>query len=154
MKYSPKLKKILQNLMLFSSLTRLWYTDQPKKKALVSRFAPEHPLRENKKIAEKNKNHWFRRGFSSRDFAENLPEGSQRNSARFRRETPQNFAEILREISRWVGNHGMYGHNGEQCTCICKMFEISHVQYPPWTYSIKSLLFSKCGCFISNGSSF
>ena len=33
-------------------------------------------------------------------------------------------------------------------------FEMSHVQYLSWTDSIKSLLFSKCGCFISKGSPF
>ena len=33
-------------------------------------------------------------------------------------------------------------------------FEMSHVQYLSWTDSIKSLLFSKCGNFISKGSLF
>ena len=31
-------------------------------------------------------------------------------------------------------------------------FAMSHVQCLSWTESIKSLLFSKCGCFISKGS--
>ena len=33
-------------------------------------------------------------------------------------------------------------------------FEMWHVQYISWTDSVKSLLFSKCGCFISKGSPF
>ena len=67
-------------------------TDQPKKKALFTRFAAEHPLREIIFFAEKNKNHLFRRGISLRNFAEKLREISRRNSARFCGETPRNFA--------------------------------------------------------------
>ena len=67
-------------------------TDQPKKKALFSRFAAVHPLREIIFFAEKNKNHLFRRRLSPQIFAKKLRESSRRNSARFREETPRNFA--------------------------------------------------------------
>ena len=59
------------------------YTDQPKKKALFSRFAVEHPLREKYFFAEKNKSHLFRQGFSLRKFAQKLRVISRRNSAKF-----------------------------------------------------------------------
>ena len=62
-------------------------TDQPKKKALFLRFADEHPLRKIIFFTEKNKNRLFRRGFS-----------------------PQNFAEKLPEISRWVGKDLWFLH--------------------------------------------
>ena len=55
------------------------HKDQPKKKALFSRFAAEHPLRE----ITFYKHHLFRRVFSPRNFAEKLRENSQRNSAKF-----------------------------------------------------------------------
>ena len=58
------------------------HTVQSKKKALFSRFAAEHPLREIILFAEENKYHLFRRGFSPR-----------RNSVTFRGETPRGFAE-------------------------------------------------------------
>ena len=67
-------------------------TDQPKKKALFSRFAAVHPLREIIFFTEKNKNHLLHRGFSTRNFAEKLRNISRRHSAGFRGETPRNFA--------------------------------------------------------------
>ena len=69
-------------------------TDQPKKKAIFSRFAAEHPLREIIFFAEKIKNHLFRRG----------------NSATFRGETSLDFAEKLREIPRPVGKDLRFLH--------------------------------------------
>ena len=65
-------------------------------KTVILHFAAEHPLREKnkktkkqkkKKIADKIKNHLFRRGFS-----------------------PRKFAETLREISRWVSKDLMFLH--------------------------------------------
>ena len=49
-------------------------------------------LAQNIFFAEKNKNHLFRRGFSLQKFAEKLRDLSRRHSAKFRGETPRNFA--------------------------------------------------------------
>ena len=68
------------------------YTDQSKKKALFSRFATEHPLREKKNFRRKIKITYFAKGFLQ----------SQRNAARFGGETLRDLAEKLREISRWI----------------------------------------------------
>ena len=68
-------------------LINVYPTDQPKIKALFSRFAAEHPLREISFFAEKNKNYLFRRGFSPRKFAE------------FRAETPRDVAEKPRNFA-------------------------------------------------------
>ena len=88
----------------------LAYTDQPKKKALFSRFAAVHPLREIFFFAEKNKNHLFRRGFSPRNVAEKLRDSSRRNSATFCRDTLRDFMEKLRGILRWVGKYPRFLH--------------------------------------------
>ena len=57
-------------------------TDQPKKKALFSRFATVHPFRDFFFFFHReNKNHLFRQEFSLR-----------RHSARLREETLLNFA--------------------------------------------------------------
>ena len=74
------------------------YTDQPKKKALFSRFDAVHPLREIFFFAEKNKNRLYRR------------EISRRHSAKVRGDTPRDFAEKLREILRWVGKYVRFLH--------------------------------------------
>ena len=68
-------------------------TDQPKKKALFSRFSAGHSLREIFFFAEKNKNHLFRRALSPRDFEEKLRDISRRHSARFREETSLEFCD-------------------------------------------------------------
>ena len=67
-------------------------TDQPKKKALFPRFAAEHPLREKKMFSRRKIKINFPRGFSPRNFTEKLRKSSRRDSARFRGETPRNFA--------------------------------------------------------------
>ena len=80
------------------------HTDQPKKKLLFrisSRNTPGATFFFFF-FAEKNKNHLFCRGFSSRNVAVKLRESSRRNSAAYRGDTPRDFAEKLREISRWV----------------------------------------------------
>ena len=65
-------------------------------KKLFLRVSPRNtPCAKKKIFAEKNKNHLFRREFSPRNF---------------RRETPRDFAETLREILRWVGKDRRFLH--------------------------------------------
>ena len=79
-------------------------TDQPKKKALFSRFAAEHPLREIIFSWRKIKITYFAEDFlceisrflgvreTPRHFAEKLRDISRRHSAKFRGDTSRNFA--------------------------------------------------------------
>ena len=76
-------------------------TDQSKIKALFSHFTMEHLLREKKKIAEKNENRLFRKGFSAQKFMEKLRVSSPRKKSCG--ETLRDFVKKLCEILRWVG---------------------------------------------------
>ena len=53
---------------------------------------------------------FLRRKIKITFFAEKLRDISQRNSARFREETPRDFAELLREISGCVGKDLRFLH--------------------------------------------
>ena len=97
------LLNMVKSFKVFAQMKSISYIQiSPRPKALFSRFAAEHPLREIKLFAEKNTYHFF----SPRDF-----------SARCRGENPRKFAEKFREISRrncaksrWVDKDLMYLH--------------------------------------------
>ena len=83
-------------------------TDQPKKNTLFFVFRRGTPLHEKVFFMEKNKNHLFCRGFCLRIFAVKLCASLLRNFAIFGGQTPQDFAEKLREISWRVGKELMF----------------------------------------------